>query len=299
MGARGLRFNAPVTALLLACALTSASPAAASPAGSGTSPAASPAGSGTSPAASPASGAPTSPDERRPSAPGATGRGASRRQPSRPHARAARLAYLTRPVPASARYLDHGVLGVALAGGVPHGYRLALGLGLFDHLTLGVTARWLPGERAPAWSPVVRLAFWRGRQWEVGASYHRSLYGPPAPAADGEPVFRKDAHWVLGALTVAGWWVSAGFELGLARGREARAVLGDPGERPYVVRNRLGGGLHARIGTRRFGLSARVLWPYLEAEVAFDVRFGLFERRPRGGWRPDRTPGVTYGRAQY
>ena len=119
------------------------------------------------------------------------------------------------------------------------------------------------------------------------------------PAGDGTPTFRRQAHWVLGALSVAGWWVSAGFELGLARGREARAVTGDPGQRPYVVRNRLGGGLHARLGTRRYGLGARVLWPYLEAEVVLDVRFGLFERRPRGGWRPSRAPGVTYGRAQY
>ena len=41
--------------------------------------------------------------------------------------------YLTRQVPYSARFIDHGVLQVSAAGGWPHLYALRMQLGLFDH----------------------------------------------------------------------------------------------------------------------------------------------------------------------
>ncbi len=202
--------------------------------------------------------------------------------------------YLTRQVARSARYLDHGVLGVALGVGTPQVYRLEVALGLLDHLTLGVTGHWLPGERAPRWAPKGSVAFFRGRLIEVGASYHQLLYPPtpdPEPTPDDpEPMtvtFPRRAHYLLGNISLSQAWFTVGVDIGWARGREAVAFITekdiDVGH-IYDVRNRLGAGLHLRLGTRRVGLLAQVNYPYTAFELALDLRFGLFELRSRGGW---------------
>src|SRR5688572_17037807 len=59
--------------------------------------------------------------------------------------------YLTRPVARSVRYLDHGVIEVGVGLGLPEIYRLELQVGLLDHVTLGATAHWLPGQKQPNW----------------------------------------------------------------------------------------------------------------------------------------------------
>lgn len=196
--------------------------------------------------------------------------------------------YLTRPVARSARYLDHGVLGVAVAVGTPSIYRVELALGLFDHLTLGVTAHWLPSERVPRWTPRGSLAFFRGRLLEVGASYHQLLYPPYDDGDTMTPPFGRRAHYLLGNISFSQAWFTAGVDIGWARGREnVPYITGDDlaAGRYYDVRDRLGAGLHMRVGTRRIGLLAQLNYPYTAFELALDLRFGLFELRSRGGWR--------------
>jgi hypothetical protein len=202
--------------------------------------------------------------------------------------------YLTRDLMYSARHLDHGVLGVSVAGGFPHRYRLALAMGFLDHVTLGVTAHWLPGHEVPQWAPQAALALWRGRRFEVGATYHQVMY--PAPLVDNDPrtpSFQERDHWLLSTASFSNAWLAGGFDFGVVR-----AIEKDPGRdpptptmNPSTVRWRVGGGLHLRAGTRRWGFTANFLAPRLMAELVFDVRFGLFEMRPRGGWKP---AGVVY-----
>lgn len=197
--------------------------------------------------------------------------------------------YLTRAVARSARYLDHGVLGVGVGVGTPQVYRVELALGLLDHITLGVTAHWLPGERAPRWTPKGAVAFFRGRLLEVGASYHQLLY--PATKVDDDPKtveFPRRAHYLLGNVSLSQAWFTAGLDIGWARGREAVTLLTDKDLQDghyYDVRDRLGAGLHLRFGTRRVGLIAQVNYPYTSFELVLDLRFGLFELRSRGGWK--------------
>lgn len=222
------------------------------------------------------------------------------REPLKPRTRR----YLTRQVARSARYLDHGVLGVAVAVGTPSVYRVELALGLLDHLTLGVTAHWLPSQRVPRWTPKGSLAFFRGRLLEVGASYHQTLY-PPTQEDDDPltpPVFQRRTHYLLGNISLSQAWFTAGVDIGWARGREPVPYIS--GEdlnagRYFDVRDRLGVGLHLRFGTRRIGVLAQVTsaapelsaqsergtYPYTSFELALDLRFGLFELRSRGGWR--------------
>ncbi len=165
---------------------------------------------------------------------------------------------------------------------------MELALGLLDHLTLGVQAHWLPGRRAPSWSPKAAVAFFRGRLLEVGATYHQVLY--PAIVDDGDETtveFQRRAHYMFGTVSLSQAWFTGGLDLGWARGREALALV--TGEdvtagRLYTVRDRLGGGLHLRFGTRRIGATAQVTFPYTSAELVLDLRFGLFEMRRRGGW---------------
>ncbi len=200
-----------------------------------------------------------------------------------------RAEYLARPLSPSPRFLDHGVLQAAVAGGTPHRYRLEVSLGLLDHLSLGVTGHWLAGQSAPKFSPRIAVAFWRWRWVAVGATYHWTLYPPPVVDLDvTTPSYQQTAQWVLGAMSFGQRWISGGFDAGIVRVREDDPAA-DPGDNlrnPSRVRVRFGGGLFARAGTRRWGVSGRVLLPALSAEVALDVRFGLFERRPRGGWLP-------------
>lgn len=197
--------------------------------------------------------------------------------------------YLTRDLAFSSDFLDHGVLGVAVAGGWPHRYRVELALGLLDHITIGATAHWLPDEPAPRVSPRVAIAFWRARRFEIGGHYFVSLYPPPEKDDDPETLsFRRRDDWILGVLSFSQAWVTAGFDVGVVRAREEDPSQ-DPdelGNNASVARWRAGGGLHLRAGTRRWGFTARALWPHLYADLAFDVRFGLFEARRRGGWNP-------------
>jgi hypothetical protein len=199
-------------------------------------------------------------------------------------------AYLTRELGSSARFLDHGTLEVSAAGGYPHRYRLGLALGLLDHLTLGLTVHWLPDQPRPRIAPRAALAFYRWRWIEVGATYDRSLYPPPPVDDDPETwSFQRDAHWIMAAASFSQSWISAGFEIGVVRARVA-----DPGQpptdddlNPAVWRNKLGGGVMVRMGTRRWGFTFTGRAPWVFAEAAFDVRFGAFELRRRGGWRPE------------
>ncbi len=196
--------------------------------------------------------------------------------------------YLTRQVARSARYLDHGVLGVAVAVGTPSLYRVELALGLLDHLTLGVTAHWLPSERVPRWTPKGSLAFFRGRLIEVGMSYHQLLYPPYDDGDTMTPPYRRRAHYLLGNISFSQAWFTAGLDIGWARGREnVQFITGEDlnAGHYFDVRDRLGAGLHLRFGTRRVGLLAQVQYPYTAFELALDLRFGLFELRSRGGWR--------------
>ena len=197
--------------------------------------------------------------------------------------------YLTRPVARSARFLDHGVIGAAVGLGVPHLYRVELSVGVLDHLTLGATAHWLPGQARPGWTPRVAVALFRGKLLEVGAVYSQVLYPPTKD--DGDPKtleFQRRAHYLLASVSFSQAWLTGGFDLGWGRGREA-ITMPLPEETQagvaYRVRDRVAGGLHVRFGTRRVGVTAQAWFPYMTAELALDVRFGAFELRRRGGWR--------------
>jgi len=197
--------------------------------------------------------------------------------------------YLTRDVATSPRFLDHGIIELSLAGGYPHRYRLGAAIGLLDHLTLGGTAHWLPGQSRPRFAPRIALAFYRWRWIEIGASYDRSLYPPPKVDMDPETQsFQGDAHWIFAVASFSMAWASGGFEVGGVRARVADPSK-DPtadGQNPAIWRHRLAGGLFFRAGTRRWGFTFTGRAPYVFAEAAFDVRFGAFELRRRGGWRP-------------
>jgi hypothetical protein len=200
-----------------------------------------------------------------------------------------RETYLTRAVAFSPNHVDHGVLRAALAGGWPHLWRAELALGLFDHLTIGVTTHWLPGQPRPRFNPIVAVAFWRARRFEVGAHYFATLFPPPRDDDDPTtPSFQQRSDWLLGAISFSQQWITAGLDVGVVRGIEIDPAHDpDPqGNNVSVVRWNAATGLHLRAGTRRWGFTARALWPYVHAELAFDVRFGLFEQRSRGGWRP-------------
>lgn len=204
--------------------------------------------------------------------------------------RASRLdRYLTRELGHSARFLDHGVLAVTGSGGYPHRYRVGLALGLLDHLTIGATAHWLPGQRAPKIAPSAGLAFFRWRGFEIGAAYDRSLYPPPPVDLDTDtPSFQRDAHWALGVVTVGQAWLSGGGEFGavIARERDPGREPTDDGRNPSIWRARPGGGVFLRAGARRWGITASFRAPWVFAELGLDIRFGAFEKRPRGGWVP-------------
>ncbi|PRQ03571.1 hypothetical protein ENSA5_14450 [Enhygromyxa salina] len=181
------------------------------------------------------------------------------------------------------------MIALTTGGGTPHIYRLDLRVGLFDHVSVGATLHWLPGQRAPQVWPVGAIAFWRmrgasGVGFEVGAHYRPVLYPPVDPQLE----FVPRTHLGLGSVVVSSGLFSAGLDVGAAHTR-ARVV--DPAETLAFRRRAVfGGGVFARVGNRRVGLSADALAvlgpdPLLVFELAVDLRFGVFEERARGGWR--------------
>jgi hypothetical protein len=204
-------------------------------------------------------------------------------------------AYLRRPVPRSARFLDHGVIALAGAVGAPHFYRLDLRVGLFDHVSVGVTAHWLPGQRAPQVWPVGSLALVR---WmaptsnigvEVGGHYRPVLFPPiDFPGSLEMGTFVPQTHLALGTVVLSSGWFSSGLDLGAAH---TRIPVVDPNE-PESFRRRVvfAGGPFVRAGNRRVGVTGEAIvvlspTPLLVVEVALELRFGAFEERPPGGWR--------------
>lgn len=192
-------------------------------------------------------------------------------------------AYVTRPVPRSARFLDHGDIAIGIAGGAPHYYRFDLRVGLFDHVSVGLTANWLPGQRTPQVWPIGAIALWRhlgrsGVGFEVGGHYRPVLFPPVDPKLRFTPM----TQFVLGSLVVSSGPFSAGIDAGAAH---TRIPVVDP-KHPTAYRRRavFGGGVFARVGTRRVGVTADALAalspdPLLVFEVLLDVRFGAFSER--------------------
>lgn len=192
-------------------------------------------------------------------------------------------AYVSRPVPQSARFLDHGDLALALAGGTPHFYRLDLRVGLFDHVSVGVTGHWLPGQRVPQLWPVGAIALWRGLGpsrvgFEVGGHYRPVLHPPVDPRV----TFVPQTHLALASFVITAGPFSAGVDAGAAHTRVPVTNPATPTE--FQRRTGFGGGVFARIGNRRVGLSVDALAavtpdPLLVFEVLVDVRFGAFSER--------------------
>lgn len=208
--------------------------------------------------------------------------------------------YLSRSLEPNPRFLDHGIVYAAAGGGAPSRYRLETGVGLFDHLTLGITGHWLPGEDRPRFAPRVALAFYRWRYISLGASYHWSLFPePPIDLDPDTPSFQRRAHWYLGTVTFGQRFLSGGFDAGVVHTRKTDNTVEPESEldNPSRLFVEFGGGIFLRAGTRRWGITARALVPQVTAELMLDFRFGAFEARPRGGWWPservrwrDRTP---------
>jgi hypothetical protein len=192
-------------------------------------------------------------------------------------------AYVSRPVPRSARFLDHGDIAIAVAGGTPHVYRLDVRVGLFDHVSVGVTGHWLPGQRAPRVWPVGAIAFWRYQGvnqvgFEIGAHYRPVLY----PPVDLTQTFEPMTQLALGSMVVSAGPFSAGLDVGAAHTRIASVDPAAPTS--FTRRTVFGGGVFARIGSRRIGVTADALTalspdPLLVFEVLLDVRFGAFSER--------------------
>ncbi len=192
-------------------------------------------------------------------------------------------------LPWSARHLDHGILQVAVAVGTPARNRFEIDLGLFDHLSLGATFHWLLSEKRPRFAPQASIAFVRGRAAEFGMTYRQTLH-PRANKPGAESSFEPRTHWLMGALTVGRGLLSSGFDAGVASRRVRPSDDPSLSANVYVPRVEVAGGLHARVGTRRIGLGFEAALvgiedPDIVVEAVLDLRFGLFERRPSGGWR--------------
>ncbi len=196
--------------------------------------------------------------------------------------------WLTRELPTSARFLDHGTLTVGVAAGAPHLYRVELGIGVLDHLSLGVTASWLPEDARPRWSPRVAVAAYRARWWEFGFRYAQVLHRRPIEDEDpNTPDFRERSHYVFGTASFYRPWFNAGLDVGIVHTRDLPLGLdADPPPEAGSYRERFlpAGGVFFRFGNRRWGFTLQGEMPVYTVELAFDLRFGLFEMRPRGGW---------------
>lgn len=196
--------------------------------------------------------------------------------------------WFARPKPNSPRFLDHGTLALAAFGGAPHRYRVELRTGLFDVVSVGVTAHWLPGQAWPRVWPVAALALWRGALFEVGAHYRPVLF----PPVDRSTTFEPDAHFALASFTLGSGLFSAGLDMGVANLRVPDLLAGDP------TRSRresmFGGGFVVRVGNERIGGSLDALAAVgddeilLVLEAGVEIRFGLspsvtrlFDRRSR------------------
>lgn len=193
--------------------------------------------------------------------------------------------YLRRPVPRSARFLDHGDIALSVAGGTPQFYRVDLRVGLFDHVSIGVTGHWLPGQRAPQLWPVGAIALWRyvnpvgsGVGFELGGHYRPVLYPPVDPTQR----FVPQTHFALASFVVSAGPFSAGIDAGAAH---TRLAVADPSDTlSFARRTVFGGGVFARIGNRRAGLTVDALAaltrePLLVFEIAVELRFGAFSER--------------------
>lgn len=166
------------------------------------------------------------------------------------------------------------------SGGLPHLYRLELALGLFDHLSAGVTAHWLDAQSRPQFWPFGSIAVWRTPSFELGASYRRVLH---TPSEDLEAGYTLQSHYLTGVMAMSqGPW-SAGVDFGVVH---FKGVSLDPEQEAgsYRWRTLPGGGVFARFGTRRWGVSVQGQMPIWTLDVMVDLRFGLFETRERGGW---------------
>lgn len=189
--------------------------------------------------------------------------------------------YLSRNLAPSARFLDHGVVQVGVAPGLPSLYRWQVQLGLFDHLSGGVSMHWLEGHERPHVVPQGALAVLRRPAFELGLSYRQVLH---TPEEDEEQGFALRTHYMFGSATFSqGHW-TAGMDVGAVR---FRGVSIDPEAQADVYRWRTlpGGGVFARFGTRRWGVGVQGQMPIWTLELMVDVRFGLFELRKPGGWR--------------
>ena len=189
--------------------------------------------------------------------------------------------YLERPLGASARFGDHGVWTVAAVPGSPQRYRVETSVGVLDHLELGATAHWLPGQSRPVWSPLASVAFYRSRRFEVGAGYQAVLYAPPV-LGEGEAAFTPRARELVGSVAFSQWWFSVGVDLGAAWISELDR-FDEVASSESIDRRRLAAGMFARFGNRRFGLIVQGRMPVYAVECALELRFGVFDRR-----RPDR-----------
>lgn len=205
--------------------------------------------------------------------------GAPAPQPELPIARLER--YFARPKPNSPRFLDHGNLALAAFGGAPHRYRLELRVGLFDHVAVGVTSHWLPGQPWPLVWPVAAVAVWRGAMFELGGHYRPVLF----PAVDRTQTFEPQAHFALASFTIGAGLFSAALDVGAANLRVPDLLAADP--TTFRRETMFGGGFAVRVGNEWIGASAEALAAVGDDEVLLvfeagvELRFDLLEPRRR------------------
>ena len=194
--------------------------------------------------------------------------------------------YLSRSLSASARYLDHGVISVSSGFGYPHVYRISALVGVVDHLSVGASAHWLANQSILAWTPEVALAFFRLPKFEIGASYHQSLYPPPKVDDDPKtPAFQEKGHNFLGAVTFSSGLFSLGIDAGVVYRRISVRNNPKASEALFELALQPAGGLHLRVGNRRWGILLQGHLPDRMAEIVLDIRFSAFEIRKPGQWR--------------